>query len=129
MPRVAANTWNFISGASLLNSSEKISVNLPLENPDQERGAQSADAILAILPAMGEESAVGTTVRCGEPMISGTPHAPAAQHKPTLKSHWRTTGHKMSPAQRPAYARSSQSFDGALCKQCQSKEGAVETRE
>jgi len=65
---------------------------------------------------------------CGKTMQSGTKNAPTAQHSPTLKSHYYNKGHKMTPAQRRAYARSKESMDGAKCKPCQSKEGAEESR-
>jgi hypothetical protein len=64
---------------------------------------------------------------CGQTMKSGTKTAPTAQHTPTLRSHYYSEGHKMTPAQRRAYARSSESMEkGAVCKTCQSKEGASE---
>ncbi len=65
---------------------------------------------------------------CGETMQSGTKNAPTAQHSPTLKSHYYRKGHRMTPAQRRAYARSKESMNGAACKECQSKEGAAESR-
>ena len=67
--------------------------------------------------------------KCGETMESGTKNAPTAQHTPTLKSHYYSKGHKMTPAQRRAYARSAASMEKkAVCKPCQSKEGAAESR-
>jgi len=67
--------------------------------------------------------------KCGETMKSGTKNAPTAQHIPTLKSHYYSKGHKMTPAQRRAYARSAASMEEkAVCKPCQSKEGAAESR-
>ena len=65
---------------------------------------------------------------CGETMVSGTKTAPTAEHQPTLKSHYYSQGHKMTPAQRRAYARSPQSMNGSICKTCQSKQGAAEAK-
>src|SRR5262249_32613908 len=60
---------------------------------------------------------------CGQTMKSGTKTAPTAQHNPTLKSHYYSKGHKMTPAERRAYARSADSVDKqAVCKTCQSKQ-------
>jgi hypothetical protein len=65
----------------------------------------------------------------GETMKSGTKNAPTAQHTPTLKSHYYSKGQKMTPAQRRAYARSAASMETkAVCKTCQSKEGAAESQ-
>jgi RHS repeat-associated protein len=67
--------------------------------------------------------------RCGQTMTSGTKNAPTAQHTPTLKSHYKSVGHKMTPAERRAYARSASSMEkDAICKTCQSIEGAAESR-
>jgi hypothetical protein len=66
---------------------------------------------------------------CGETMKSGTKTAPTAQHNPTLRSHYYNKGHKLTPAERRAYARSSESIEkNAVCKTCQSKQGAAESR-
>jgi hypothetical protein len=62
-------------------------------------------------------------------MTSGTKTAPTAEHQPTLKSHYYNQGHKMTPAQRRAYARSPKSMNkDAICKTCQSKQGAAEAK-
>lgn len=66
--------------------------------------------------------------RCGETMQSGTRHAPTAEHQPTLKGHYYSEGHTMTPAERKAYARSSESLSGSMCKRCQSVQGAEESR-
>jgi RHS repeat-associated protein len=67
---------------------------------------------------------------CGETMQSGTKTAPTAEHQPTLKQHYyEKGGHKMTPAERRAYAKSSQSMQkDAVCKTCQSKQGAAEAK-
>jgi hypothetical protein len=63
-------------------------------------------------------------------MQSGTKTAPTAEHQPTLKQHYyEKGGHKMTPAERRAYAKSSQSMQkDAVCKTCQSKQGAAEAK-
>ncbi len=67
---------------------------------------------------------------CGQTMKSGTKTAPTAEHQPTLKSHYyEKGGSKMTPAERRAYARSSKAMQkDAVCKTCQSKQGAAEAK-
>jgi RHS repeat-associated protein len=67
--------------------------------------------------------------RCNETMKSGTKNSPTAQHNPTLKSHYYRKGHRMTAAERRAYARTAKSMEKkAVCKPCQSKEGAAEAK-
>jgi hypothetical protein len=65
---------------------------------------------------------------CRTTMRTGTKNFPTAEHTPTLKEHYFKRGHKMTPAERKAYAKSPGSMSGAVCKVCQSKQGAAEAR-
>jgi RHS repeat-associated protein len=64
--------------------------------------------------------------KCGKTQTSGGPHAPQAEHSPTLKQHWFTQGRKMSPKARKDYAKSAKSLDGSNCRTCQAKQGGQE---
>jgi len=66
---------------------------------------------------------------CGEPQISGTPHAPSPQHSPMLWEHYnKRGGHLLTDAERRAYAASGTAFDGTICLRCQRVEGAEAAR-
>jgi RHS repeat-associated protein len=172
---IAIDTLHAVSGGAIGGS-------YPINGHDEKVGANAANVTVAVVPALGEEASVGSTVNrvageteaavgaaragvedpspaaysrtehygnpssstaaqeiraagegkpcpsCGETMTSGTKTAPTAEHQPTLKSHYYSQGHKMTPAQRRAYARSPQSMNGSICKTCQSKQGAAEAK-
>ena len=63
---------------------------------------------------------------CGKQMISGTKTAPVPEHAPSLVEHYyEHGGWRMTPDQARAYARSAEAFDGAMCRTCQSQQGAT----
>jgi RHS repeat-associated protein len=96
-------------------------------NRSQHYGNPSSSAAAKGIRANGEGQPCPT---CGKTMKSGTATAPTAEHQPTLKQHYyQKGGKKMTPAERRAYARSSSSMQKeAVCKPCQSKQGAAEAR-
>lgn len=70
------------------------------------------------------ETAEGTACpSCGRPQTSGTSTAPVPEHSPSLLEHYYSGGHAMTDAQRVAYARSAEAFDGTLCLTCQRSQG------
>ncbi|WP_081686060.1 DNRLRE domain-containing protein [Candidatus Solirubrobacter pratensis] len=66
---------------------------------------------------------------CGRTMRSGTATQPVPEHSPPLLLHYYLrAGHAMTDAQRRAYARSEEAFDGAMCLSCQRSQGAELSR-
>jgi RHS repeat-associated protein len=122
-----AAAWGFkgpIEGAA-----RGISGSTPVPEPYSRAahyGNPSSSPTAKAIRAAGEGEACPN---CGQTMKSGTRTAPTAEHTPTLKEHYYSEGYKMSPAERRAYARSAEGMqDEAVCKTCQSKQGAAESR-
>jgi RHS repeat-associated protein len=70
------------------------------------------------------EGAEGTACpSCGRAQVSGTNTAPVPEHSPSLLEHYYGGGYAMTDAQRRAYARSAEAFDGTLCLTCQRSQG------
>lgn len=66
---------------------------------------------------------------CGEPMVSGTRHAPVPEHRPELVVHfYEHGGWRLDRDQARAYARGADAFDGAMCARCQAAQGAAASR-
>ncbi|PKQ25462.1 MAG: hypothetical protein CVT64_09655 [Actinobacteria bacterium HGW-Actinobacteria-4] len=95
---------------------------VPYNRTTHYGGAQTSSPSAQILRI----SAQGTPCpSCKRPQVSGTSTAPVPEHSPSLLVHYYTGGHAMTLAQRIAYARSPQAFQGTLCLTCQRAQGGV----